>query len=1505
MTHAQKEERLCRMLQWLYPGAIASFALSLTGLVQLPAIAQVTLDGSLGSGGALVGPDYIVPQTAGRAAGSNLFHSFGQFNIAPTESVTFESDATVRNILARVTGGRSTIEGLIATQSRAVNLFLMNPNGIIFGRGARLNVGGSFVATTASEIWFGNQGRFSALPASGEDVSLLTIDPSALRFNQAVSQPIAPISMTFQQNAIFGVPNGQSLLLAGGNLTLTGDGTSNVVGGTLQALGGRVELTALAGDATLDLLRANGNDLRFGVPEGVARGNISLNGRTLVNVAAGGGGYITLYANNIDLLNRSNLIAGLAVNQGFAGSQAGDIRVDATGSLRINNNSQINNEVAQTAIGSGGNILINVGRTFSLDSNGIRVRANTNSQRSECDAQPCNAGSILIRAGVLDLDSARIQVNAGSRFGNAGTIRFEIAGNANVTDNARIESRVLPISNSEGRRVVRGNSGNIILSAQSLTLQRGGRISTNTDADGAGGSIQITAPQFVNITGRRDGRSTISAEAEDGARQAGGNIEITTDYLQVQDGALVNASTRGRVDAGSITFNTPRLEVITGGVVTATAESNARGSAGSIQINAEGGTVLVNGRRYNDNSAITVDTEERSIRQGGNITIDADLLQVQERAEVSAINEGGAASGSITVNVNRLELTRGGRIIARTDGQGDAGNIIVNANGGAILISGRTTDNLARTAGLFVNTRDAGDAGNIQINDAGQIVVENNGFISAATGSDIADRPRNAVTGRGGSIAIAAQQVQVQNGGEIRVSSEGIGSAGNLTINAPSILLLNNGDINAETFSSSGGNITLNGVNTLQIINSSMSASTRQGIGGSLNINAAGGAIALIGDSDLSVAAFRAGGSAGNLDITAERLTLQNGARIAATNLSSVVPNTGNITINGLETLVVVNSQISASTATGQAGSLSIAADTVRLRGVGGLAVEATDGGIAGSLAIATTRLFAQDGARVTVSSTAQGSAGSLRVTARDVVLDNRAGLTAETIGGSGGDIRLRILNSLRLTGGSDISASTVSGNGGNLIINAGGSASQRQQVDLRPTNLIRLSRSSRLSARATGTGNAGNVAIVVRQLILDDLPGVPEPAGIFASSISGVGGDITLQRIEELNLNNSRISASTQRGRGGSLEIEGSSGIMTLSGTGGLFVEATETGSAGNIEVTTRQLTLNNRARISAANRSFLPDTNAVRNFGNIRLQGLETLTLNNSQITASTRTGRAGSLIVNTGRLDVTDGASITVSGRRGQAGDLTVTANQIRLDQGELDAETGATGTNQANIQLRGLNLLVLRNGSQISARAFNNSDGGNVEIDAGGGYVIAVPNENSDIIADAAGDGNGGDINITTQSIIGLIETDSTEPRSNPISEINASSEFGLDGNIIINTPGIEPGQGLLELPADVVDASRLIAQGCSAGNTTADAQSEFVVTGRGGLPPNPEQPLQRDAVIADWVSLDPSNARSNSAVAPGVAAEASVVEAQGWTVNADGQVLLTAHAPPSNSFCHLR
>ncbi len=194
----------------------------------------------------------------GATRGGNLFHSFSDFSIPTGGSAFFNNAADVQNIVTRVTGGSiSNIDGLIRANGTA-NLFLLNPNGIIFSQNASLNIGGSFVATTANALEFGNVGFFSTSNPEAPS-ALLTINPSALLFNQLAAAPIqnnstAPAGTTLDGADALGlrVPNGRSLLLVGGNISMDG--------GQLNALGGRVELGGVSGGGTVGL-NVDGNNL--------------------------------------------------------------------------------------------------------------------------------------------------------------------------------------------------------------------------------------------------------------------------------------------------------------------------------------------------------------------------------------------------------------------------------------------------------------------------------------------------------------------------------------------------------------------------------------------------------------------------------------------------------------------------------------------------------------------------------------------------------------------------------------------------------------------------------------------------------------------------------------------------------------------------------------------------------------------------------------------------------------------------------------------------------------------------------------------------------------------------------------------------------------------------------------------------------------------------------------------------------------------------------------------
>jgi filamentous hemagglutinin family protein len=221
--------------------------------------AQITPDRTLGNESSVVKPNRDIkgiPSNridGGARRGGNLFHSFQEFNVEEGRGAYFTNPSGVENILSRVTGSNpSEILGRLGVIGGNANLFLINPNGIIFGANASLDVNGSFLATTADGIKLGETGQFSA--TEPQKSNLLRIDPSALFFNAVAAQPIVnqsqADSLSGQTNSDgtavgLQVPNGETLALVGGDVFLRN--------GNLTAAEGRIELGSVAGAGEVSL----------------------------------------------------------------------------------------------------------------------------------------------------------------------------------------------------------------------------------------------------------------------------------------------------------------------------------------------------------------------------------------------------------------------------------------------------------------------------------------------------------------------------------------------------------------------------------------------------------------------------------------------------------------------------------------------------------------------------------------------------------------------------------------------------------------------------------------------------------------------------------------------------------------------------------------------------------------------------------------------------------------------------------------------------------------------------------------------------------------------------------------------------------------------------------------------------------------------------------------------------------------------------------------------------
>ncbi|WP_375515223.1 hypothetical protein [uncultured Nostoc sp.] len=262
----------------------------------------------------------------------------------------------------------------------------------------------------------------------------------------------------------------------------------------------------------------------------------------------------------------------------------------------------------------------------------------------------------------------------------------------------------------------------------------------------------------------------------------------------------------------------------------------------------------------------------------------------------------------------------------------------------------------------------------------------------------------------------------------------------------------------------------------------------------------------------------------------------------------------------------------------------------------------------------------------------------------------------------------------------------------------------------------------------------------------------------------------------------------------------------------------------------------------------------------------------------------GNAGGVILITPQLRVMDRADIGVRNEgTGNAGNFEVYADSIFLTNHGTISATTQSG-NGGNLVLNAQQLLLMRGNSKISVEAKEAGDGGNITLNA----PSIVGLENSDIIANAV-KGRGGNIQITTQGLFGL----KFRSQLTPENDITASSQFGVSGTVQVNTIGVDPNSGLVELPANVTDPSQQIVTGC-----TGNQRNPFVATGRGGVPQNPNQQVMNDRTWSD--TRDISAYRKTREVTAQIPPSPEIlVQATSWHRNANGKVELIAAQSPAN------
>ncbi|AFY58691.1 filamentous hemagglutinin family N-terminal domain protein [Rivularia sp. PCC 7116] len=866
---------------------------------------------------------------------------------------------------------------------------------------------------------------------------------------------------------------------------------------------------------------------------------------------------------------------------------------------------------------------------------------------------------------------------------------------------------------------------------------------------------------------------------------------------------------------------------------------------------------------------------------GGNVNLSGGVLTAESgKIELAAVNEGVVG---INNNIRGWEFD-----YSRVENFGDIQLIeksLADVSGvGSGFVEVRA-QNLRMSDGSVLWTQNLGDAvsGDIIVNVGDSLLVE-------GTTPDAAIRTgifSEALGGNGGNVKVDAKKVTVLAGGSIAAYTYGKYSGGNVDINASESILVDGistlnpviiSAIAASNFSEGKAGINTVSTKELTISNGGMIVSATLGSGEPGLVKVKANDILLDGRSPIT---FSGGGlitnsigeetSAADLVVDTATLRLENGGIVSSSTQSS--SDAGNITINATEFVEIKGRGLANRPSVVTSASRPLDEAT---RDFLGLFPDFVAGN-SGSVSINTPKLRISDGGLINLVSEGLGKSGRVEVNADSIILNNEGGITIETNDDDAGNIQLNT-NILQINDGIINASTSGSGEGGDINIdatesvevNGGGFEKLQQNVINPPLNNQKLTLNSfdnGIVTASEGEGASGNILINTPNFTASD-------GGLVATTTltQGSGGDITINAADTLKLDNSLLGTGTFTPLD-SGNVNLTARQFTAIGGAQVITNTFAQGRAGNLTVNVSEsIDLIDPSAQGFVSGLFATSSQTASGRG-------KPLRCGGSLRCSKWRNPKGGDIKVTTKDFNIVDGAGVSVSGEGvGDSGNIDIEAVKLFLENSSITAQS--VSGEGGNINLSILESLILRNNSTISTQAgTQNSGGGNGgNITINGGLVVAVPEENSDINANAF-QGDGGNILINTPGLFGIQFRNQTTPQS----DITASSQFGIDGDFNLNLQELDITSGLIELPENLTNAADRIAAGCPT-----DEEARFVTSGRGGIPQNPKQVLPNEIVLQDLRTFTSSPSSPSSPSTP-----SQIKEATRWIVNKDGGIEFVA------------
>ena len=982
-------------MTWLKLVGCSAAALIATGL---PAGAQVVRDGSLGKGTIVSGPDsdgfldsdgqnvtytYVIDETHGKFAGKNLFHSFSLFSIGSgeTASFTLTSDFTsncpecsVNNIIAGVSGGfRSDIDGTIKTTAdlTGASLFLLNPAGIFFGGGAKLDVNGSFHASTADVLRFTESDAYFDVFDTSPGRILNSAQPSAFGFT-------GPDPTHFQDGATPRLQVNQSDLKVDPGWTLSligaddddsplagtyilGSGSSRVItapGATVQiAAAGRpgVDIDVVLADLDMESLDPGDLGVVLVQNAGVVVGLQNADTRA---------GTVVIRAGHFQMSDGAQILAVNSITgdllEPSQSDALGPIDIAATRNIEILTGSVITTQTsgvgATPGSGASGDVLLSAG--FQVRVAGGRVETLKIFSSGRPGAINIDADQIVIEGMNLESASPVLgELKSASLFsGVGGAIDLKARGIEGIT-----LARGALVWSDASRA---GIGGAITLDAGRIALE-GGRIASVSRGSGAGGAINLNAPRDEQIALEggagiwwssggageiilTDGARIESATSKEGT---GGEISVHAQSLTISnqanhpDGTLIATITTSPADrviedgdgaGGNLNIGVDTLALLDGGQINASTSGAA--NAGDLTVNASSLVILAGQSADGFPSIISSRALTSATGTGGRIAIISPIVEVQNGAQISSGTTGAGAAGAIEIIASERVTIEGGAngtssveatsLVQPGDSEqlGPGGTIRIEADRLELLNGGRIT---ASTSGT-------GDAGSIEI-QARDVEISGaadpSGFNESGVFSESLTRGVEEGGGDGGDILITGfDKVLVSNGGRISTDTDGAGLGGSIEILEGGSMRLDGGSISANALDGGdAGDIVIDVRGAFEMYDSAVTTEATSSSGGNIDITAGGHIYLESSQIETEVIAGDPLEAAGDVTLRSQ---------IAALNHSHIIANAagedvdaGNISITVDQFVLSGDSFLRATAETGISGTINVSSPDSDLTG--------------------------------------------------------------------------------------------------------------------------------------------------------------------------------------------------------------------------------------------------------------------------------------------------------------------------------------------------------------------------------------------------------------------------------------------------------------------------------------------------------------------------------------------------------------------------------------------